>query len=70
MFYGCPSGLRKTSFGQPSFREGKLKMKDNKSVATLVWWSPVTHPVTPDDGLISYLRLKIRDEKSGDHEDM
>ena len=47
-------------------------MKEKKSVATLVWWSPVTvtHPVTPDDGLISYLKLKIRDEKSGDHEDM
>ena len=45
-------------------------MKENKSVASLVWWSPVTHPVTPDDGLISYLKLKIRDEKSGDHEDM
>ena len=30
----------------------------------------ITHPVTPDDGLISYLKLKIRDEKSGDHEDM
>ena len=61
---------KETSGGRSPIFEGKLKMKDNKSVATLVWWSPVTHPVTPDDGLISYLKLKIRDEKSGDHDDM
>ena len=28
----------------------------------------MTHPVTPDDHPISYLNLKIRDDKSSDHE--
>ena len=32
MFYGCPSGHWKTSFSQPSFTEGKFKMKSDTIV--------------------------------------
>ena len=35
MFYGCPSGLRKTSFSQPSFTEGKFKTKTTKNSQNL-----------------------------------